>query len=77
MWPNADAVHGLEAAERLREAIDLARIPLERGLPVHFTASLGVATLEEADANFDVFLHRADKALYEAKRIGRNRVCSS
>lgn len=77
LWPNADQKHAAEAAERLREAIDLAKLPLERGLPVQFTASLGVATLGAEDINLDVFLSRADKALYEAKRTGRNKVCFS
>lgn len=77
LWPNTDHGHSREAAERLREAIDIAKLPLERGLPVQFTASLGVATLSADDINLDVFLSRADKALYEAKRTGRNKVCFS
>ena len=72
LWPNADRAHASDAAERLRAAIDIAKLPLEHGLPVQFTASLGVATITEADANIDVILHRADKALYEAKAAGRN-----
>ncbi len=75
LWPNADLKHAAEAAERLRAAIDMAKLPLERGLPIQFTASLGVATLDEADVNVDMFLSRADKALYEAKRTGRNKIC--
>lgn len=77
LWPNTDHEQAREAAERLREAIDVAKLPLERGLPVQFTASLGVATLGSDDINLDVFLSRADKALYEAKRTGRNKVCFS
>jgi PleD family two-component response regulator len=38
------------------------------------TLSLGVAGARESDAFEDV-MHRADAALYTAKREGRNRVC--
>lgn len=74
LWPNADEAHAAEAAERLRAAIDIAKLPRQQGMPVQFTASLGVATINSDDANIDVILHRADKALYEAKAAGRNRV---
>lgn len=75
LWTETDQDQALEAAERLRLAIDIAKLPIERGLPVQFTASIGVATLSADDANLDVFLNRADQALYEAKRAGRNKVC--
>ncbi len=74
LWPETNAAQVRDAAERLRKAIDESTVPMDRGPPVHFTASLGIATLSEADVNLDVFLNRADKALYEAKRAGRNKV---
>lgn len=76
LLPETDSTHALEAAERLRTTIAAARIPLEQGLPLHFTVSIGVATLDGAATNIDTLLNRADKALYEAKRAGRNRVCA-
>lgn len=36
--------------------------------------SFGVAELEGADDDMDALHERADQALYEAKRTGRNRV---
>ncbi len=42
---------------------------------VSVTISLGVAELQPGDVDVDALLHRADLALYEAKRSGRNRVC--
>lgn len=64
-----------EVAERLRKAIAAVEIPLTGEQPLHFTASIGVAMLEPDDANVDVLLNRADRALYMAKEAGRNRVC--
>lgn len=64
--PLADAV---QRADRLRRAVVAATLG---GLKV--TASFGVAQLEEGDTTESV-LRRADAALYDAKRSGRNRTC--
>ncbi len=63
------------AAERLRRAICASPfvVPgLSQALEV--TIALGVASTEGADDTPDSLLKRADEALYEAKRAGRNRV---
>jgi len=62
------------AAERLRRLI--ATTPFRPpGLeqPLEITCSIGVAACEDGDTP-DAILRRADEALYEAKRAGRNRV---
>ena len=41
----------------------------------HVTVSIGVAPLE--DNNIDAAIQRADKALYEAKNMGRNNALTS
>jgi len=41
---------------------------------LHITVSIGVAMLSEKDKGLDAVLKRADDAMYEAKRNGRNRV---
>lgn len=56
------------AAERLRSAIEA--VDTAAG---NISASFGVAELVPADTEAS-FLERADKALYESKRTGRNRV---
>ena len=63
-----------EVAERLREAVAAAEVPMEGNPPLHFTASIGVATMGKPDSDIDAILKRADQALYEAKNAGRNRV---
>jgi diguanylate cyclase (GGDEF)-like protein len=59
--------------DRLRSCI--AELPIEtRSGPLAVTVSIGVAQLRDDDANLKDLLARADHALYEAKRAGRNRV---
>jgi diguanylate cyclase (GGDEF)-like protein/PAS domain S-box-containing protein len=72
--PETDGEKAAEVAERLRASIAKTEIPLETGLPLHFTVSIGIATLQGSDVNVDMLLNLADKALYEAKHSGRNRV---
>ncbi len=64
-----------EAAERLRRVIAKSTVPLEHGMPLSFTVSIGIVTLFGRDTNVDTLLGYADEALYEAKRNGRNRIC--
>lgn len=76
LLPETGREQAMDAAERLRAAIAAAQVTLSGGLPLHFTASIGVATLSEKDANVDMLLNQADQALYRAKGEGRNRVCT-
>ena len=73
--PETDERQALEVAERLRQSVASTDIPLERGLPLRITLSIGVTSLIGTSANIDTLLGQADGALYEAKRAGRNRVC--
>jgi diguanylate cyclase (GGDEF)-like protein/PAS domain S-box-containing protein len=75
LLPQTASDQALQAAERLRMALAAVRIPLQGGLPLHFTASFGVTTLADKDTNIDTLLNQADQALYQAKAAGRNRVC--
>ncbi|MDO9141763.1 MAG: PAS domain S-box protein [Methylobacter sp.] len=74
LLPETDKKQAVEVAERLRQAIADAKVPIENGLPVCFTASIGVTSLKGKDENLDVLLSIADKALYQAKNAGRNQV---
>ncbi|MBF7729798.1 GGDEF domain-containing protein [Pseudomonas sp. N040] len=62
-------------AERLRERLAEERMPLAGGHTLRFTVSIGVAVLTPADEDLESLIARADRALYAAKRGGRNRVC--
>jgi diguanylate cyclase (GGDEF)-like protein len=62
-------------AERLRHAVE-ERTFTFGGKNIPVTISLGIASVPDTGINdHSSFLAAADKALYEAKRTGRNRVC--
>jgi diguanylate cyclase (GGDEF)-like protein len=60
-------------AEDLRRALEGACVTMPGGEPVCYTVSVGVAGLEAGETVAGL-LQRADRALYAAKRAGRNRV---
>lgn len=62
------------AAERLRKAIEKQTFVAESDHPIPLTVSLGVAFGGPTDKNPDLLIQQADKALYESKASGRNRV---
>ncbi len=74
LLPETEEKEALDAAERLRRSVAGEKVEGEGGKTVHFTISIGVATLSPSSDDIDVLLSAADKALYEAKRSGRNRV---
>jgi two-component system cell cycle response regulator len=73
--PDTDRTVALRVAERLRKLVSLK--PFNGGArsgPLNLTVSIGVAAFEDIDDSMEGLLKRADEALYQAKRDGRNRV---
>ena len=58
-------------AERIRQKIEALSFAPHRKLQI--TASMGISELEQKE-NLDALFARTDKALYQAKEAGRNRV---
>lgn len=71
--PETDIEGAMVLAERLRIAVEETEIATPEG-PRRYTASFGVATIQEDDTNVETVLKRADEALYRAKNSGRNRI---
>jgi diguanylate cyclase (GGDEF)-like protein len=72
MLPGADAEEARRMAEELRTAIEEDTL----GGGVEMTMSFGVsASVPGSEFDYNRVFAAADGALYEAKRLGRNRVC--
>ncbi len=69
----ADREQSIAAAERLRTAVQDNVLDVE-GQAIPLTVSIGLASYQDTDRNFNALLRRADQALYAAKKNGRNRV---
>ncbi len=72
-----DAAGACQAAERVRENIADAPINLtgaHKGRMVRITISIGVAAFPDDGTSESALFQAADRALYEAKNAGRNRV---
>lgn len=61
--------------ERLRKAVEVTPIPIDNQ-SINVTISMGLAEFKQEESGEELFA-RADKALYEAKETGRNRVIIS
>jgi diguanylate cyclase (GGDEF)-like protein len=76
LLPGADFAEGMEIAEIVRAACAANRFESE-GVATRITLSIGVAAQAPWGANPRALLSRADAALYQAKREGRNRVVAA
>ncbi|MBF0471284.1 MAG: GGDEF domain-containing protein [Gammaproteobacteria bacterium] len=73
LMPGTDLENGQHVADVLRQAVEACEFHFHnQRVPV--TISCGLAQFREGDDSTTVF-GRADKALYQAKEGGRNRVC--
>jgi diguanylate cyclase (GGDEF)-like protein len=71
--PRASVEQAVDVGERIRRSI-AAIDPAGLGLHDPVTASVGVAVARGRDIDIAELLESADRALYDAKRQGRNRV---
>ena len=76
LLPETDRDQAAGVAERLRQALAMLEIPCDREV-IRITVSIGLATPEDTPGGLDALLAAADRALYRAKRAGRDRVVAS
>jgi diguanylate cyclase (GGDEF)-like protein len=76
--PETDLAAAARVAEKIRLAVERSGLPLEDGTQLHATVSIGLASVsEQPDGSLPTvrdLIAAADRALYQAKRAGRNRV---
>jgi diguanylate cyclase (GGDEF)-like protein len=71
---DTDAQSGIELAEKLRESVRQMHVP---GLTRRVTASFGVASIPQHAGDGESLVRAADRALYAAKKAGRDQVCTA
>jgi two-component system cell cycle response regulator len=72
--PDVEKGAAVEIAEGIRATLENAGLEKD-GIPLKPTISIGVATLPGNGQELLPLIDAADRALYEAKREGKNRVC--
>ena len=75
--PRSDMVSAYNVGERIRAAIADSRVTTdtEPSVALAVTASFGIASYPESKAaDGEDLVRRADRALYRAKKTGKNRV---
>jgi diguanylate cyclase (GGDEF)-like protein len=74
LMPSCSPTQGLEIAERVRASLAAARIQLDDQIVITVPGSMGLACTDTFGYVLRQLLTRADAALYQAKRGGRNQV---
>jgi diguanylate cyclase (GGDEF)-like protein len=77
LLPETDLPAALNIAEKIRAAVEAARVPTADGKTITaVTISIGVASVvPNNNAAVQELIEQADERLYTAKNTGRNRVC--
>ena len=75
IMPDTDAGVASIVAERIRARVAGEPFPIQKGSrAIDITVSIGMAQCRLSDDGAEPLVKRADQALYQAKRSGRNRV---
>ena len=75
--PHTSKDKAFELVERIRSVIENNIFKTDQNEAISITISFGISSICKTDDKYDEILQRADKALYKAKKTGRNKVVSS
>lgn len=75
LMPETTLSEAMTVAERIRRGVEAIEIRLADGTPVRASVSIGVALFPAHGRSSSDLLAAADRAVYQAKALGRNRVC--
>ena len=73
LFASSTATEATQGVERLRQAVGAAVVATPSGQALTFTVSVGL-TEHVSPESVDALVERADRAMYQAKSLGRNRV---
>ena len=77
LLPDTPLEAGLAVAERIRRTVGEEIFEAGRDTPIRLTISIGVGAYPQHGSDRASLLDAADKAMYRAKSLGRNCVCSA
>jgi diguanylate cyclase (GGDEF)-like protein len=73
IFPGTDLESAAAVAERLRKLIENTRFVYHKQ-EISFSVSIGVTEIRDSDQSQETVFNRVDKAMYKAKKTGRNMV---
>ena len=73
VMPSTGATQALATGNRIQQTLAGEELEVDGGLRIRQTVSVGIATWDQRESP-EQLERRADEAMYEAKRLGRNRV---
>lgn len=77
LLPKTSREGALKLAQRIRKTMESHTVAGDKGEKIQFTVSVGVSQADyEKDGNIEAVIKRADDAMYQAKKEGRNRACA-
>ena len=77
LLPDTVLESSMQLAHTVRELIENMVITYDQDKKLQVTISIGVSMVDIAvDNDIEIAINKADNALYEAKRSGKNKVCS-
>ncbi len=75
LLPETPKEEARNSAERLRKLIEDTHFNVLDNKKAALTISIGISEFSEDAKDKQAFIHCADQALFEAKRLGKNKVC--
>lgn len=73
-FPNSTAAQAIKTVERLSDAMRKARFESAEGETFAMSCSFGIAQMSDRTQTMEALMDCADKALYQAKQMGRNTI---
>ncbi|HQZ15480.1 MAG TPA: GGDEF domain-containing protein [Vicinamibacteria bacterium] len=77
LFPETPLSGGMVIAERIRQVIGNTKFLESMGIEGRVTASIGIAAYPESADDVRSLITSADRAMYEAKALGKNRVVAA